>query len=580
MQIVGSNRILMKKYREYLVPSILTTLSLAFNEFVDTMLVSNLLGNDALSIVNMTMPIIFIQAACFLLIGSGGAILYAVSLGKWNSDKAGKYFSVSLMMAVGVSVGLVCLGLLLNNQIINLLCVNPAIKESYRICYFIQMCSSPAIIILNAMLCFMPSCGVPAVATIVNIVTNCVNLLMDIVFIRIFDTGVSGAYWATLTGQAVGIVVLVILIKWRSISIVRSKISLSDIQIAGDICKHGAATSVLQIFYAFKVSINNQLAQKYGGADGVIAFSLCLQTFSISSVFLLGIADTAQPLLALLSGQKDYRNERTVFIRSLWLQVIFSSGLIIVYMLFPGILTTLYGVDGQTAKELGMHGIRLFAFTYLPRAICIQNLRYHQVEHNKGYALAISLFDGIALIPISIILAFIIGIDGVFLCYPITAVLMLIMIVITNIILYNKKNGEYSSPLLIRKEEQGVYSNNYTITYESGFEEISQASISIIAYCKDKGIPEKMSMHVGLLSEEMALYTVAHKQRIRTIDILLRIMDDAIELCFRSIGEPFDPTSRMECDKDENITLLHKISSGISYEYVMGMNNTKILIKR
>ena len=575
-----SKSLLMKKYREYLIPSIMSTLSLALNEFVDCMLVSQLLGSDALAIMNMTFPVIFVIDAFLVMFGNGGAILYAVSLGRWETKKAGQYYSFSMLMAVISGFLILGLGILFRNPVINLLCVNQQLRADYQICYLILICSAPVIIVYNTLLYFMPTCGAPAVATAVNIISNFVNLIMDIVFIKLFHTDIRGAFWATLSGQIAGLSILFLYIKFKPVYISRSKISFSDLPMAIEICKQGAATSVLQIFYALKTAVMNKLAQKYGGETGVIVYSLCIQTFSVSGVFLLGVSDTAQPLIAMLSGQKDYRKEAAILKGSLLMQILFSAVLTLLYEFLPQLFILLYGVSDPALKEQAMHGIRLVAFTFLTRAVGIQYMRYLQVEKHKGYAFAISLFDGIAPVPLALIMVSFLGLDGVILSYPVASFLMLVMIFLVNLILYFKAKDEYTNVLLIRREEKGAVSNNYTIADDSESREISQVSEQITIFCREKGVSEKRAMQVGLLCEEMSVYTVNHRSAKGTIDILLRITQEKVELGFRSIGAPFDPLSRMECDVEENIVLLQKISSGISYEYIMGMNNTKIMIER
>ena len=49
---------------------------------------------------------------------------------------------------------------------------------------------------------------------------------------------------------------------------------------------------------------------------------------------------------------------------------------------------------------------------------------------------------------------------------------------------------------------------------------------------------------------------------------------------FRNIGMPFNPTVTTEEDSAENLTMLRKAAPDIAYEYVMGMNNSRITIKR
>ncbi len=132
--------------------------------------------------------------------------------------------------------------------------------------------------------------------------------------------------------------------------------------------------------------------------------------------------------------------------------------------------------------------------------------------------------------------------------------------------------------LLIKKEPDKVKVMNLTITDDS--EEISGASEKMIDFCTSVDVGMKEAYKVGLLCEEMAVYTSNHRKDKGDIDLMLRITDDAFTINFRSIGLPFNPTVRTEEDYAENIVMLQKVASDISYDYIMGMNNTRIIINR
>ena len=74
--LVRSNQVLFKKFSQYLIPTMITYAALSLNEFVDSMLVSNMLGPDAMAIVGLGAPIMLIMAAIYSLLGSGGSTVY------------------------------------------------------------------------------------------------------------------------------------------------------------------------------------------------------------------------------------------------------------------------------------------------------------------------------------------------------------------------------------------------------------------------------------------------------------------------------------------------------------------------
>lgn len=575
---MNTNRILMQKYKQYLMPSILTTLALALNEFVDCMIVSNLLGSDALAVANLGCPVILLIAAGYVLFGNGGAILYAIFLGKWDRDSAGKIFRLSMILSGLVGFLFLFLGMLLSTPFTKLLCPDESLLSGFQTYYQVLLFTAPVLMLSLTFVSFLPPSGAPMIASVFNLVANGTNLVMDIVYIKVFGMGIEGAGYATITGYVIGFFVMLILMRIRGVKPVSKKLTKQDIPMSLKIMIQGLPAAMLQICFAIKYAFSNNMAGFYGGRDGVVAFSLCLQTFSIASIFLLGVADTAQPLLAMLYGQQDYVGERSVLRKSMRLQVVFAVGLILFFEIVPQAVAAMYGVTDPEVLRIGNTGIRIFALTYLPRGIAIQFMRFFQVEQRRKYAFLISLMDGLLVLPVGIVLCSFLELNGVYAAYPAAALIMLALIFCMNYRILRKEPDSYVGISLIRKDTSSLGTHTFTITDAS--EDISKASEQMIDFCTEKGVPPKQAFRVGLLIEEMAVYTRQHRTDKGDIDINLRLTDKEIAINFRSIGTPFDPTKDKEGDIPENMLMLKNMASKISYDYVMGMNNTQILIER
>ena len=64
--------LLTRKYRQFFLPSLIAAIALSLSEFVDSIVVSNLLDTKALSIVNVCMPLMTLMAAVYLMLSVGG----------------------------------------------------------------------------------------------------------------------------------------------------------------------------------------------------------------------------------------------------------------------------------------------------------------------------------------------------------------------------------------------------------------------------------------------------------------------------------------------------------------------------
>ena len=72
-----SGKILNKKFFQFLLPTVLSTVAISLNEFVDCIMVSNLLGQHAMALVNMGTPVMLVFAVIYSMFGTGGAAVFA-----------------------------------------------------------------------------------------------------------------------------------------------------------------------------------------------------------------------------------------------------------------------------------------------------------------------------------------------------------------------------------------------------------------------------------------------------------------------------------------------------------------------
>ena len=77
---------------KFAVPTIIMTVFMSFYTMVDGLFVSNLIGTDALSAVNLTAPIISLVTAISTMLATGGS---AVIMRKVGSKKHGKPMKIS-----------------------------------------------------------------------------------------------------------------------------------------------------------------------------------------------------------------------------------------------------------------------------------------------------------------------------------------------------------------------------------------------------------------------------------------------------------------------------------------------------
>ena len=138
--------ILIRKFQKYFLPTMITTAALSLNEFADSMLVSNLLGSQAMAVVNLGYPVMLIMTAIETLFGAGGSTFYAVLLGERKGEEAGKVFSLSLSAAFLSGLAITAAGVVFPDLILPLLCQDDTLMAAGFELYFrVLVLSAPVL---------------------------------------------------------------------------------------------------------------------------------------------------------------------------------------------------------------------------------------------------------------------------------------------------------------------------------------------------------------------------------------------------------------------------------------------------
>lgn len=572
-----SDRLLRKKFSQYLLPTMITYAALSLNEFVDSMLVSNLLGSEAMAVISLGMPVMLVMAAAYSLLGSGGSTIYALSLGRRDHKEAGESLTAAVIAGLAIGVMLLVLGLLFFGPLSEILCREEDLMSEFQIYLRTLLLSSPLLIPILTFTTFLPSAGYPSQATFINVLANVINIVMDYVTIRVFGMGVEGAAWATLIGYAASAVVLLAMMAGKRIKLYVSRNIAHSLRLLKETAQRGGPDALTQIGYSLQFGFINALSGKLAGTAGIVAFSLCIQVNSIVSVFLASLIGSTVPFLSVLHGQRDFRGEESVLKNALKGQLLIAILTIAVLGIFAPEAAALYNITDPVQVELSVRAVRIYMLTFLTRGAVIVYFRYLMVIGFSGYASIVSALDGFAaLIPVAWIMSSLLGTDGIWIAFPLTALLIMLFMLITNLVIAKRSDGRLKGVLLLEYDEEAEPVLDVTITGDAS--SIAGISEKLQEVCEANGLERRDAIRAALAVEEMAVYAVNKKDQDTYMDILARIYKGNVEIEFRSLGPSFNPFEESDADITENVRMLRGIASGIDNDYILGMNSTKITI--
>ena len=567
-------KLLRSKFGEFFFPTLFTSMAGNICLFVDGLMVSFLLGASNLAPIQIVAPVITFVNLIYWMIGLGGSVLCSVSKAEFDDERSNSYFSVSIISLVSIGILITILGLLFSSNIAKFLCLSQPELISDVGSYFI------ALIIGMPFLCYMMSLsyfiradGIPSLPFRAILVANIVNICFDVIYIKFFGMGISGAALATSTGYIVGSILIsyYFIKKERTLEFIKLKAN-SFFNFLKKIMTSGFSSASTQLYLTLKLLVINFLVGLTIGKSGVVAFSICYNSLFILYIFLIGTAQTMSPIVSVYFKEEDYSGVNYVVKRSLKFVLASSLALSVLFIVYPQALLFLYSVKNPADVPVVLNALRIFAISYAGTAITFLYTFYSQAIQKNQLSTIISLLEGFVL-PISaaIILSYPLGGNGIWISFAIAEALTILFIFCYSRYINKKTDGEYTGFFINKHNDDNVFEH----TISGNVEDAVNLARDVQNYLKDN----KSAALVGLSIEEMLVNIINTNESVDTIDVIVRDNEDNILISIKDTGVEFNPVIENEQLKFDNISVLNKIADKIDYSRVLGLNSTVITIK-
>ena len=568
-------KLLRNKFGEFFFPTLFTSMAGNICLFVDGLIVSFLIGASNLAPIQIVAPVITFVNLIYWMIGLGGSVLCSVSKAEFDDETSNSYFSVSIISLISIGVLIAILGMLFSGNIAQFLCISQPELVPDVTSYFI------ALIIGMPFLCYMMSLsyfiradGIPSLPFRAILVANIVNICFDIIYIKVFGMGLSGAALATSTGYLVGSVLISYYFfkKERTLEFIRLKVN-SFFNFLKKIVTSGFSSASTQLYLTLKLLVINILVGLCIGKAGVVAFSICYNSLFILYIFLIGTAQTMSPIVSVYFKEEDYSGVNFIVKRSLKIVLASSLALSVLLIVYPQALLFLYSVKNPADVPVVLNALRIFAISYVGTAITFLYTFYAQAIQRNQLSTIISLLEGFVLpISVAVILIYPLGGDGIWISFAMAELLTILFIFFYSKYINKKTNGEYTG-FFINKHNDDEKVFEHTISGD--VEEAVKLSRGVQDYLKGN----KSATLVSLAIEEMLVNIINNNESIDTIDVIVRNDDDNILISIKDTGVEFNPVIEKETLEFDNISVLNKIADKIDYSRVLGLNSTVITIK-
>ena len=574
-----NQRLLDAKITQYLLPGIMMALALQLGNVVDTMLVGNLLGTNAMSAVSLALPVETIIQLPGYVLGAGGSIAAGVYLGRRDREQASRIFSQCFYVTLFSGILFALLAPFVSAPLGAFLARGGNLTGMATGYLRVSFLGAPVIGISLLMISFMGVENHPQLSSIFLIVSNVINLIFDYLLLRYTSMGTAGASLSTVLGFLLGMAVVVFYIRSpkRMISLRKP----GELSLVKEALTTGMPVLVLMIMTMVKSLGLNQIIIRTLGDNGMAVYTVCENVLMIVEMVTGGVIGIIPNIVGILYGEKDYYGIRVVCRRVLSYTAAASAGILALVMLLPGPITQLFGVTDAALLAVISHALRLFMLC-LPFYIWNKFLiNYYESVEFSGLASFITLIqNGVILLPaaaLGILFGQRMGYSG----YNALAISYVLSELITMLlaVVYRRMRCGRSDFYILPAESPDV---TFDFTIRADLKEVPAIPREIIRFATEHGVSRDKANITAVAAEEMAVNCIRYGgKNNHWIDICLTILSDSLMLRFRDNGIPFDP-SAYERDGDEfdsihGIQVIRDLCTDISYIRAVDMNNTVLI---
>jgi len=570
-----------------LIPSILMIFAMQFGSLLDGILVGNLIGNDALTASSLVLPILFVIQLPGFAIGTGGSIVVANLLGKREIKKAKTAFTLSMILAVGVSLIFTIMSFFVSEPLAALFCPEE-FKELGKQYIFAYLLADPIVGFTLALACFVSVDNNPRLASIMYIASNIVKVGSEFLFITFFNGSAMkmfGAALSTGVGYLVGGLLIIFYIKSKKRLLSFSFKFETPKQVLVDSLKASSSTALNLALTALQMSICNIFISKLIDPNSVdiLLFGVISNMVFVFDLLLGGVIQVIPNICGVLFGEKDYYGLKKITRLIYLINIGVTALLIVVLFAFPEFYCQIFGFDASVDPERIRLFIRVFVFAFIPYEISKFNSMYYPtIEKNMPAYVTVVCRTVLLMLPLSLILLHTNGLLGYFIG-QLSAEIGTVIFTYLFIFIYSKVKKLNKQGLFLIPSLKGI--DKYDVTVSNEKENASLLSQEIEAYALKHNVSVRDASMIALGAEEMVANIIDYGYKVKNhhyyIDVTLKIVEEKMILTIKDDGIVFDPTQYKEDEEEfstSGILLVQKIVDKISYTRVLSTNNTSIEI--
>lgn len=403
---------------KFAVPTIAMSVFMSFYTMVDGLFVSNLIGTNALSAINLTAPVIQVITAISTMLATGGSAVIMKKMGEQRESEAREDFTFLILVNVLVGFVMCGLGFLAMEPIFEGMNLTPEVT-GYCVEYLSRyLLFTVPILLMNNFTLYMIASEKATLSLVCSVTGGVLNMILDYVFIGGLDLGISGAAVATGMGYSVTAVAGLFVFSQKK-SLLHFRKPVLRFKVLANAASNGCSEMATALVTGIITMMFNWTVLRYIGEDGVAAVTIIMYVLMFVSSLYTGYSYGVAPMISYYYGEKNHDKLKKLVTTSLKVIAVISLITLAFSLIATKPLVSVFARPDNPVYELAVTGNRIcsFALVFIGFNIFASGMF---TALSNGIISAILAFSRsfVFMLITMLILPAIFGINGIWLATP------------------------------------------------------------------------------------------------------------------------------------------------------------------
>lgn len=406
------------------VPMTMAQLINVLYNIVDRIYIGRIPDHATLSLTGLGIcfPIITMVIAFANLVGMGGAPLFSIERGKENDEEAEKIMGNSFTLLLLFGFFLTAIVWIFKETLLRIMGASEVTLPYANDYLSVYILGSIFVMISLGLNSFINAQGFAGTGMVTVAIGAILNLILDPVFIFVFQMGVKGAAWATILSQFVSALWTFYFLtgKHTLLRLKKENMRLNGKRVK-DILTLGMAGFIMSVTNSLVQMVNNTALQSWGGDLYVAVMTVINSVREVVHMPVSGISNSSHPILSYNFGAKEYgRVKQTIRYLAVMLVVYTLAAWAFVAFL-PEFCIRIFNQDPKLL-EAGVPAMHIYFFGFFMMALQFTGQTVFQALGYAKRAIFFSIFRKVIIvIPLILLLpGWGLGVEGVFWAEPIS----------------------------------------------------------------------------------------------------------------------------------------------------------------